>query len=78
MTQFRINQGKIEVYSERQHNDAIRYIWGDVEEQESEDGEVVSYIKIGHTIAQWIEGAGCGWIETPHWTQLNNSIALPV
>ncbi|MCA1800310.1 MAG: hypothetical protein LC650_03365 [Actinobacteria bacterium] len=78
MKQFRIEQGKIEVYSERLLNEAVRYIWGEVKEREEDEGEVTVYVKLGYSVAAWIEGAGCGWIEVPQWVKDLDGITLPI
>ena len=66
MTKYTIQDGTIEIYSESKFHDILRETWGKCEEMEQEEG-LDHFIKFGHTVGAWIEGAGCGWIEMPHW-----------
>jgi hypothetical protein len=78
MEKFAINCGIIDLNSESKFNDVLEKIWGQgLTESESEDGEVDSYIKFGHTVGAWIDGAGCGWIEVPQWLHGQGWIHVP-
>lgn len=67
MKKFYIDDmGRIEVASEARMREILEETWGKCEEQEQEAGHD-HFIKFGHTVGAWIEDAGFGWVEMPHW-----------
>lgn len=64
---FKISDtGTIEIANEHTFNEVIRAIWGPLKVVECMPGED-SYLKFDYEVGTWIDGAGFGVIEVPHF-----------
>jgi len=72
-----VENGKVELYSERQFAYALAAIWGcNLVTARSANGEVDSYLKFDHVVAAWSTAPARGWIAVPHFVMNGRLLQL--